>query len=563
MIPVLRPDQEQAKSEVYAAWASGARNVMLKMDTGTGKTVTFSDIVRDVVNCRVPCVPDINGGYVVVLAHRDQLIGQISLAVARYGIRHRIIASKETARNIISAHLEEFKQDYTDPRSRVAVVSVDTFIRLNPKEHTWLSQVTLFVPDEAHHVLRENKWGKAYALLPTTVYSLMPTATPGRPDGKGLGRHADGIADRLIMGTTIQNLIDWGHRRPFTIYAPPASVDMSAVDVSATTGDFVDKQLRETVHRESKKLIGNLVDHYLHWTPGKVGATFAVDVEEAGKISQAYKAHGIPSEVITGKTPLNIRAMIMRRLRNRELKQVVSVDILGEGTDVPALEVVSLGRPTASGIVYSQQVGRARGIDGEAYILDAVGNVLRHGLPTTPRKYTLDAREKRGRGEGMDDAIPLTSCGKCHKPYERFHHKCPYCGHMEVVTVTSRSALRQVDGDLVLLTGPEVSLLEQERAEVDGAFKPNPYMPEVGQLAAKRRHRERQEAQAVLRYTMSLWMGWQNSRGMPDRDAQRLFYLRYRIDYMSAQVLGAADAYELNARIFCELSENHVQELRA
>ncbi|MFW2011210.1 DEAD/DEAH box helicase, partial [Acinetobacter nosocomialis] len=90
------------------------------------------------------------------------------------------------------------------------------------------------------------------------------------------------------------------------------------------------------------------------------------DVDAAKETADAFRAAGVPAEVITGETPELERAAIMRRFRNRQVLQLVSVDILGEGTDVPAVEVVSMARPTQSYGLYVQQFGRAlRLMDGK------------------------------------------------------------------------------------------------------------------------------------------------------------------------------------------------------
>jgi DNA repair protein RadD len=560
MTPQLYPDQLLAKHDVYAAWAQGYRNVILCMGTGTGKTVTFCDIVRDTLHGTIPNMPQINGGFVVVLAHRSQLVAQASLALAHYDIRHRVIASKDTIKGIVGAHMMLFKRDFTDPRARVAVVSVDTFIGLNPDDpaNAWLKQVTLFVPDEAHHVQLDNKWGRASLMLPN-AWGLMPTATAGRPDGKGLGRHADGIADALVIGPTAQDRIDRGERSDFTMYAPPTHVDMSGVR-TGSTGDYVDEQVRAAVHKKSRELIGDLTAHYEKYSPGLIGLTFAVDVEEAGKITAAYRQAGIPAECITGSTPITLRTKIMRELERGMLKQVVSVDILGEGTDVPAVEVVSMGRPTDSFIVYEQQAGRLRGRGGDSILLDAVGNVLRHGKPGQPRKWSLDRRERRGRSP-ITDAIPITVCTSCFKPYERIYPKCPHCGSIPVVAPGARSSLAQVDGDLVLVDAPVRSALEAERARIDGVFRPAALMNEAARIAANRYHMERQREQAALRHTMSVWAGWQGLiHGTDERVLQRVFFHRYGTDVLTAQTLNARDAETLRGTLERDMAEHNIVE---
>jgi DNA repair protein RadD len=549
MQPVLYPYQTDMVSRIHEQWNSGVRNVMIGMGTGTGKTVTFCSIVRD------------EPGFTVLLAHRDQLVSQISLALGAYDVRHRVIASKDTVRGIVSAHMIKFKRDYTDPRARVAVVSVQTFNKLDPADpaNAWLKQVTLFVPDEAHHCLLDNGWGKALQLMPN-ARCLMPTATPGRPDGKGLGIHADGFAEVLLIGPTAQDLVDWGYRSGFTIYAPPTHVDLSGVNTSATTGDYVDQQVRDAVHKKSRELVGDLVQHYQKYAANKIGLTFAVDVEEAGKIAAAYRQAGIPTECITGQTALPLRTQIMRRLERGELKQVVSVDILGEGTDVPAVEVVSMGRPTDSFIVFEQQAGRLRGRNGESYLLDAVGNVLRHGKPGQPRKWSLDRRERRGRS-AITDAIPITVCTSCFKPYERIYPKCPHCGSVPVVAPGARGSLAQVDGDLVLIDAPVRSALEAERARIDGVFRPAALMNEAARIAANRHHMERQREQAALRHTMSVWAGWQGLiHGTDERVLQRVFFHRYGTDVLTAQTLNAKDAETLRSTLERDMREHNIIE---
>ena len=164
-----------------------------------------------------------------------------------------------------------------------------------------------------------------------------------------------------------------------------------------------------------------MVDHYLRIAKGKLGVTFAVDVEAAGDIATAFKKAGVPAEIVTAKTPDTLRASILRRFRNRELLQLVNVDLFGEGFDLPAIEVVSMARPTQSFSLFAQQFGRAlRPMDGKehAIIIDHVGNVHRHGLPDAPRDWSLDRRERRS-SKNVDIVIPTRTCPECAGAYER------------------------------------------------------------------------------------------------------------------------------------------------
>src|SRR5690606_14044996 len=98
--------------------------------------------------------------------------------------------------------------------------------------------------DEAHHVLRDNKWGRECARFdnPSMTWAL-PTATPERADRKGLGRNAEGIVDRIVEGPPMRWLINNGYLTDYVIRAPlPADLDLSGVDVGAG-GEYNQLQL--------------------------------------------------------------------------------------------------------------------------------------------------------------------------------------------------------------------------------------------------------------------------------------------------------------------------------
>jgi len=104
---------------------------------------------------------------------------------------------------------------YYQPSAPVAVAGVDTLVRREVSAQ-WAAQVSLVIPDEAHHVLRGNKWGDAMALFPN-ARAFMPTATPNRADNKGLGRWADGLADVMVEAPPMRWLIEQGFLTDYRI----------------------------------------------------------------------------------------------------------------------------------------------------------------------------------------------------------------------------------------------------------------------------------------------------------------------------------------------------------
>jgi DNA repair protein RadD len=540
----LRDYQQAGCDGVEWAWAAGHRYVLLVQPTGGGKTVSFSHLVKR------------HNGPAIVLAHRAELIGQMSLALAREGVRHRIIGAKSLVSLCIRAHTKELKYSYYDPTARVAVASVQT---VSCREDEWYKQVTLWVHDEAHHLLRENQFGQAVKKFPNAK-GLGVTATPGRTDGKGLGAHADGFFQTMVMGPTPRALIDRGFLSEYKIYCPPNNLKLDDVRHSAN-GDFNPIDLKVATRKST--VLGDVVAHYAKHASGKLGLTFADSIENAGVIAGKFREAGIPAEVLSGKTPADLRSNIIAKFQRREIHQIVSCSLIDEGFDCPAVEVVSDAAASESFNRFAQRFGRGlRVLAGKPYMIyfDHVGNVLRHGLPDSPRRWSLDRRDKRASKD--NDAIPIRICANtdCLQPYERFHKECPYCGFYPEPAL--RSGPEFVDGDLTELDPTALAALRGSITRVDGDFYAPQGLEPHAQMAARNNHLARQQAQKALRNAIAWWAGAEHARGYSESDSYRRFYFRFGVDVANAQLLGSRDAGELAASINTELAKVSVDGTR-
>lgn len=525
--------------DYYGFEIDGDHLFMLGDFTVTHNTVCFTGVLAE------------HQGHSCAIAHRQELVGQMSMTLAKRQIKHNIIAPKNVVKNICRMQVEEYGTCYFTPNSKCFVAGVNTLVRRADALRNMCHQTTLWIIDEAQHLLKKNIWGKAVDLFPN-ARGLGVTATPLRADGNGLGRHHDGVMDYMIEGPSMRELIDQGFLTDYRIFAPETTIDLSSVNITAS-GDFNHKQL--TAQTRKSQIVGDIVEHYIKIAYGKLGITFVTDVETAGDVAEQYNRYGIPAVALSAKTPDRERANAIRKFRNRELLQLVNIDLFSEGFDLPSIECVSMARPTESYGWFVQAFGRGlRPMEGKSHaiIIDHVGNTLRHGLPDAPRIWTLDRRPRRAKG-AKDDVMAVKCCKKCTGVYEAFYSRCPYCGYVPVPK--GRERPEQVDGNLLELT-PEV--LAAMRGDIDKIDKPDTVIRDnmlrsgasgiVANSVAKN-HRERQEAQTDLRDTMRLWGAERRTAGWPDAESYRYFYLKFGTDVLTAQTLGRKDAKLLMDRI--------------
>ena len=535
----LRDYQQDAVTRVESLWAQGVKNVMYVLPTGGGKTVVMSHLIAR------------HGGAICAIAHRQELVTQISLALAYNGVRHRIIGPPAVVKLAVSLHMEHLGTNYYQPNAPVAVAGIDTLIRRIKNLSHWLNSVTLWVIDEGHHVLKKNKWGKGASLFPNAD-GLLVTATPKRADGRGLGRASDGVADAIVEGPGMRELITSGYLTDYQIYAPkPRGLDLDSIPTGAN-GDYIRQHMTRAVR--GSRIVGEVVPTYLKNTPGLKGVTFATDVQTAHDLADAYNDANIPAAALSGKSSDDERISQLRRLKHGDLLQVVNVDLFGEGFDLPALQVVTMVRPTKSFTVYCQQFGRVlRPMPGKKVgtLIDHVDNVERHKLPDRPQTWTLERYTRRAKGEKAEPGLKI--CPNCTRVYEALMRACPGCGYAP--KPTSRAAPEHVEGDLTLL---EPWVLDQLRGQVAEADQPvanfaqNLHLrkiPTINHARMIRLHEVKRQARNRLRDAMGWWAGVQRHAGLTDADSYRKFFLTYGVDVLTAQTWGADEMNALATKL--------------
>ncbi len=132
----LRPYQQQMIANIKQSWSLGLRNIGAVLPTGSGKTVIFSAVASE------------STSPVAAIAHRTELVCQMSLTFAKYGIRHRIIGPDKTIRMINQLQIEELGTSFYHPAATTAVVGANTLVARADRLKDWAASVGLWITDE-------------------------------------------------------------------------------------------------------------------------------------------------------------------------------------------------------------------------------------------------------------------------------------------------------------------------------------------------------------------------------------------------------------------------------
>jgi len=419
---ILRDYQEELVERIRHAFRNDHQRVLAVAPTGSGKTVLFSFMTKRATA---------KGLHVLILAHRGEILDQISETLSEVGVEHGVIRA---------GHSMALTR-------RVQVASVQTLVRRLDR----ITPPDFVVVDEAHHSCA-GTWQTLFAKWRTPKW-LGVTATPERLDGKGLGH----IYGHLVVGPSTDTLIQRGFLAKPVYFAPANQLDVSGL--RKTAGDYNKKDSEDLVNRPT--ITGNAVEHYRRHCNGMRAIVFCVTLKHAREVASQFNGFGIPAATIDGKLDRVVRSSRVKDLSSGKIMVLTSCEIVSEGFDLPSVGAAVLLRPTSSLALHLQQIGRAlRPASGKqnAIILDHAGNCLRHGLAEEQRDWTLDGKAKRRRT--ADASLNTRMCAQCYAIF--VGSECPQCGH--IFKTRQRLVLEQ-EGNLKQLSAKDIEAIRERKSE--------------------------------------------------------------------------------------------------
>lgn len=341
----LRPYQEQARAAIHDAWREVDR-ALLVLPTGTGKTIVFAAVTRDVVERR---------GRVLILAHRGELLQQAAdkLAMAT-GLGCAVEKADESAHGCLE---------------RVTVGSVQTLMRESRRAAFDRDHYTHIIIDEAHHALAASYQDVVAHFAGAKVLGV--TATPDRGDQRNLGQYFERLAYEYSLPQAIRD----GWLSPIRALTIPLSIELGRLTVQS--GDFKAGELDAALAPYLEQIADEMKQH----AAGRKTLVFLPLIATARDFAAMLAARGFRANWTAGEDPE--RSSKLRAFEANDFDVLCNSMLLTEGYDCPAVDCVVNLRPTKVRSLYAQIVGRGTRIcpgKENLLLLDFLWHTEKHEL---------------------------------------------------------------------------------------------------------------------------------------------------------------------------------------
>jgi len=297
------------------------RRYRFRHPTASGKTIAAAGFVEAARTLGV-----------LILTHRRLLVSQFDRDLTTEGYADRftpaIERGKEPLRdNPLTIQTYAWFARHVDSISRTAY--------------------QLVICDEAHTALGE-KTSAAICSFPEPIYIGM-TATE-----QLIAKQVSDVFPASVDDLPLQDAARRGLIAPLRCLRVPPVAAINSVPIVG--GDFDQEILAKTLdHQALNQAAASLYRDRFDNTPGIV---YAAGVDHAYNLAQEFRAAGLKTEAVSGRTPPVRLAETLAAYERGEINVLINAQLLAEGWNSPRATVCMHLAPTASRRVYQQRVGR-------------------------------------------------------------------------------------------------------------------------------------------------------------------------------------------------------------
>lgn len=428
---MLRPNQQEARLKINRLLNARHHPVYVS-PTGTGKTKTAVEIIKDRVNLKQR---------IFVLTPQEEIFDQWEIEFVNNKVDYGLINSKGVTGKNKSVYL-------------CMPLSLNNILSLLPERFG----PDIILEDECHHG-QANTWQNIYNYYPNALRWGL-TATLQRYDKKGFeNQYTD-----IVQTITMKEAIDAGY------LAEPLGVvpEKYHLNVRMQNGDFDPEQQAEQLGKV--QIIGNVIEHYGNIFCGMPILVACCTFDHADIMTKAFNKAGWNFGHIHSGLNKHERRSMLKGIRQKKLNGLCTVGIGIEGLDIPGLYGLIWLRRTMSITIYLQFTGRVlRPMEGKKYgiIIDPVGNYFIHGRPEMDRQWKLTGETEQPEPELLAPEMKICpQCGVMNAKVNQFCHICGFDFINDIIESQKKRRLPvMIDGKLIVLDGEGLAARKEEIRE--------------------------------------------------------------------------------------------------
>lgn len=365
-LPPLLTFQSEVRGRCAMLLNGGARELLIQMPTGSGKTRTAMELVVDLVERDSLFA---NGRSVVWLAHTEELCEQ---AIDSF-------SSVWSTRGAECARVARLWGPYAPTQAALSgglvvagTARIHALRRSDAKTFAAMAaRSAVVVVDEAHRALAPTVVAQIAALRSSTDSVLIGlSATPARSTetSEENAKLATLFGRNLVSPELGDDPIGELRRRGILAQLERVELDYpgseDAVDdtYAAAGARSDDEDLPETVlaslavnRQRNAAIISELERRVSGAEPAIV---FCCSVAHAQLLGAALRLRGLRAAAVDCRMRRGTRRLVIQQFARGELDVLLNFGVLSTGFDAPNVRTVVIARPTRSMILYSQMLGR-------------------------------------------------------------------------------------------------------------------------------------------------------------------------------------------------------------
>ena len=322
-------------------------HLLYQLPTGGGKTIIFSEIVRQYLKLKKKKV--------VVLTHRIELCNQTSKVLSDFGVLNKVVNSK--------ASLDD-QEEYS-----CFVAMVETLNNRLLDDKLDISDVGLVIIDEAHY----NSFTKLLKFF-SSSFILGVTATPL---SSNINLPMTDNYDELIVGESISELIKNNFLAKANLYT--YNVGLTSLIVGAN-GDYTVKSSEELY--TNNDMLSKLLLAYEERCLNQKTLIFNNGINTSLIVYDTFKKAGFNVRHLDNTATKKQRSETLKWFKETPDAILTSVSILTTGFDEPTVKCIMINRATKSLTLYYQMIGRGSRLlkDKNTFeVIDLGNNFYRFG----------------------------------------------------------------------------------------------------------------------------------------------------------------------------------------